>query len=642
MAYVKGKNGEFTVTGGNFTAKVVWSETYDISANTSIVSIDKLAIKSNVFYGVEYYPNGAVTVNGETVAEFSSLMGTHRFVPESTSAYYDVIPSTNAYSGAPWVASAITHNTDGKKEITIAIDFRLMTISGNYQSGTRINGSSNIALTDIPRAATLTAAPNFTDEDNPTITYNNPAGSVVEKLEACISLTSARADIAYRNISKTGTSYTFTLTDAERAVLRNATLDGSDSRTVYFIVQTTIGGNTYRSSLAKTFTVTNADPEVSALVMDVNETTVALTGDRLTTLIKGYSNAAYEISATAKKGASIASYKATSGSKSFTTSSGTFTAVQASDFSFTATDNRGISATKSIKLKLIDYFKPSCNAEGTLELDGETSAKATVKISGTFFNGSFGSVKNAIVIQIKHTGLTDWVTLTDGLVPVLNGNSYSLTFTVSGLSYDETFTYQCRVSDKLASASSAEDSLNIYPVFDWSAEDFNFNVPISLNNNQTLRTTDTGRLVISANEGDIYLRPNGTNTDSGQMRLMTDGRVAFNGVTMNDFVVERGTSGIWRYEKWNSGICKLYGNITYTPSTTGTLHTTYAYPFTLKDDPVININITRNFSVCSSIYPCKTNGNYTNPYTVLDCCFMNVTTSSYAIYAAVSVISKWK
>ena len=266
--------------------------------------------------------------------------------------------------------------------------------------------------------------------------------------------------------------------------------------------------------------------------MDMNEKTVALTGDRLTTIIKGYSNAGYELSATALKGASITGYKATNGSNSFTTDSGTFTATQSAEFTFSATDNRGQTTTVNRKLNLINYFKPTCNTEATLELDGETTARAAITITGTFFNASFGAVRNSLEILIKHSAASDWISLTNDLYfePTVNGNNYSIDFGVSNLDYTEPFTYQCKVVDKLASATSAEDTKSIYPVFDWSDTEFNFNVPISMNGNQTIRATETGRVVISGNEGDIYLRPNGSTTDAGQLRITTAGALYADGV----------------------------------------------------------------------------------------------------------------
>ena len=61
-----------------------------------------------------------------------------------------------------------------------------------------------------------------------------------------------------------------------------------------------------------------------------------------------------------------------------------------------------------------------------------------------------------------------------------------------------------------------------------------------------------------------------------------------------DYVVEQGTSGIWTYRKWNSGIAECWGNTTYTQSSNfGAWGNNYissvispkAYPFTFIENP---------------------------------------------------------
>ena len=135
----------------------------------------------------------------------------------------------NLYNGTV-VASGdytMTHNSQGQKTFSASAQ------AGIYYVDVNCTGSGSWSLTDIPRQATITSAPNFNDEQNPTINYSNPAGNNVTSLQACISLTGSSSDIAYRDISKTGTSYTFNLTTAERNVLRQATTT-SNTRTVYF------------------------------------------------------------------------------------------------------------------------------------------------------------------------------------------------------------------------------------------------------------------------------------------------------------------------------------------------------------------------------------------------------------------------
>ena len=99
-------------------------------------------------------------------------------------------------------------------------------------------------LTNIERYPLLTSAPNFTDEENPTITYTTTSGFENATTYACISLTGATDDIAYRQVNISAGTYTFELTGNERNVLRNATPD-SNILNVTFILKTTVGTNNY-------------------------------------------------------------------------------------------------------------------------------------------------------------------------------------------------------------------------------------------------------------------------------------------------------------------------------------------------------------------------------------------------------------
>ena len=214
-----------------------------------------------------------------------------------------------SYNGSSTVtlksgSATISHNSDGTKSISYS--FSVSSISASYLPGSA-SKSGSMTLTAIPRQATITSAQNFNDEQNPSISYNNGAGNTVTSLQACISLDGSKDDIAYRNISKTGSSYTFELTDAERNVLRNACTT-ANSRNVMFIVKTVMGGNTYHSSLNKTLSIINATPTIDATAKDTNSTSLGLTGSE-NKIIKGYNTVAVNMTATALKGATISSYK---------------------------------------------------------------------------------------------------------------------------------------------------------------------------------------------------------------------------------------------------------------------------------------------------------------------------------------------
>ena len=74
----QGNSGSFTLTGSqNFAVIIYWSETYNESANTHVVSITAAQLVSYNWYGFTYYPSGTLSINGSTVVTFNSQIGTH-------------------------------------------------------------------------------------------------------------------------------------------------------------------------------------------------------------------------------------------------------------------------------------------------------------------------------------------------------------------------------------------------------------------------------------------------------------------------------------------------------------------------------------------------------------------------------------
>ena len=415
-----------------------------------------------------------------------------------------------------------------------------ITFSGTWISGKGV--SLTVTLDNLPKQAYLTSAPNFTDEENPTISYSNPSGAA---LSACISLTGAKDDVPYRSISATAGSFTFELTEDERATLRAATT--GSSRTVYFYLRTYIGGVYRYSYLAKTFTIINGEPTITATVYDVNEQTLAFTGDK-NILIQGYSTAQYHITAKGRKGAAITSYKAICGDAVLLpkiTASGSFPQVQSGDFILSATDSRGQTATITLSKTLKQYFTPTCN----IDVEAPTTeGETTLNISGIFYNDSFGKEQNGLSLLYRYKANSadygEWLTAT----PTADGNNYTASIDITGLNYQNSYTFQARVADSLNIVESPEIKVKTVPIFDWGENDFNFNVPVTVQGKSL------------------------------------------------DYIVEQGTSNGWHYTKWASGKAECWqwyeGTVNLSKNLNGAYYTdsiTVQYPFTFTDN-VLNVN----------------------------------------------------
>lgn len=245
--------------------------------------------------------------------------------------------------------------------------------AGIYYYAVSSTGSGTWSLPQIPRKAELTSAPNFTDLDNPKITYRNPLGGAATALEACISLTTALDDISYRSIPKTSTSYTFELTENERNILRQACTT-SKSRTVYFYIRTVYNGVTYWSSIERTFTVVNADPTITQLsYADVKASTVEITQNNQR-IIQNKSTLEIYVKAQPVKYATLSSISANingvvttvqgqAGQTDYTLAVGAVNVSSNIDANITVTDSRGYTETDKVALTILEYSEPTAEIE---------------------------------------------------------------------------------------------------------------------------------------------------------------------------------------------------------------------------------------------------------------------------------------
>ncbi len=487
------------------------------------------------------------------------------WISNSGKVKYSVTINGNTYSGAiktydgkstvtiKSAVETVEHDTDGSK--TLSYSFSITDSTGWSFAPGNASASDTMNLTVIPRQATLETAPNFNDDQDPTITYSNPAGNAVTALEACISLDGKVDHIKYRPILTTETSYTFPLTDDEKNLLRNATTE-SNSRTVSFHVRTVIGGETFWSQKTRTLTIVNADPVITPTITDTNAATEALTGGGA--LVRYFSNAYFQTGASAQKGATIVSQSVTCGGVTLEGATGTFTGVQSGNFVFTVTDSRGNTTTLPVTMNFVEYVKPTCSIGNSKP---DTEGNFTLTASGVCYNGIItGEVSNDIHVfyRYKVSGGSysddDW----KEMAVTLGDNTYTATVDLVGLDYRTTYIFQCKVVDTLTTATTDEVAIKSMPVFDWSGEDFNFNVPVN---------------APSMNLGGVEL----------------------------DYIVEQGTKDGWLYRKWNSGVMECWCRLQVTTDVStawGSFYisgaisrTNLTYPYAFTEIPHLTVSL---------------------------------------------------
>jgi len=291
----------------------------------------------------------------------------------------------------------MTHDTAGNKTFSASAEAGIYTVAVNC------SGSGSFTLPQIARAAKITSAPNFTDIQNPTINYQNAAGNNVTTLQACISLTGSTDNISYRDIPKTGTSYTFNLTEAERNVLR-AAAPNSNTLSVIFYIKTIISGQTYYETATRTMTIVNAAPTMaSPTYQDSNSTTTAITEDNQKIIQKQSSLTIAIPAATALKYATITKYQVTiNGVTREQTAAGNMNwgvldVSQNIAATIKAIDSRGNSVTKSMQITVEAWQQPyaviSCSRENNFYTDTVLNVSPTISsLSG----------KNSVTISEQH------------------------------------------------------------------------------------------------------------------------------------------------------------------------------------------------------------------------------------------------
>ncbi len=297
----------------------------------------------------------------------------------------------------------VSHDADGTKTAQLSDTFNINATIDGKKVGS-ITASGSISLDRIARNATIVTANDFTDETNPTLTYSNPSSFSCD-----VSI-----EFAGGSITRTGAvigasgSYTMQLTDSERTTLRNASKN-SPTLKVTYVLKTTIDGTAYYSRADRKMNVVDAAPELGAVSYeDTNAATVAVTGDKYH-IIQNHSTLAVKVpTATAKKGATIASYAIAFGGVTKTVTDAGAVSLGAVDVSYsqsltvTVTDSRGFTASRSVQVTVDDYSAPTAVIDLHRLNNFEPTTYITANSRYAYLNG-----KNAVTITAKFKKVSD-------------------------------------------------------------------------------------------------------------------------------------------------------------------------------------------------------------------------------------------
>lgn len=256
-------------------------------------------------------------------------------------------------------------------------------------------------------------------------------------------------------------------------------------------------------------------PTITASVVTTDALSSQLSGNT-STIINGVSNVKVTMSSAPTQGSTIVNqyfYYQRNYYPMAIENTKTLTGGYDGVFDFGAIDTRSRKRTSRITLTAIDYRTPTIAID---DVSISTSGVATINITGTWFNGSFGATANTLNVQYRYksSSSSSWGSWTNiSNVTKNSDGTYSATATISGLSYTDTYNFEARVTDKINTVYSKEYTGKSLPVFDWSKDDFNFNVPVSVlspadSNNPTTKQyvddlTNTISLAVQDNTDNI-------------------------------------------------------------------------------------------------------------------------------------------
>lgn len=578
----------FTKAGDKgYGLKLVLTEnSTSVTANTSSVSYSfSITRGSTGFYASQPF-SWNITIGGQTIA-----ISGFRFQISTSDPAEQLIKSGTI---------SVAHNSDGKKTMSFSVSTPDASWISSTYGPTAMSMTGEWALTTIPRASTVTAG-DANIGSVTTIKISRASSAFTH------TLTYAFGSLSGTIATKTGdTTLSWTVPTSFYAQIPKAK---SGKCT---ITCETFSGSTSLGKKTTTFTVTASEalckPSVSGTVVSTDALSKTLTGGT-SKLIRYVSTARATITATAKNSATIS--KRTVNGQSLTTTKD-FAKVETGSFVFAATDSRGYSNSATKTASIIQYVPLTLTP--TVTRLTPTGDKVKVSVKGNYWTGNFGAVSNTLTlsVQYKKDGGT-FGTATAISNPTISGTSYSGSVQVPGIDYQESYVFRVVAKDKVKTITIDVPLSQGIPVYEWGKSDFQFNVPVKVKGktlridtdsessgavmylsckddfasalayNPTTRHTFFSLLAKNTGKHDRFILPT-PDPDlamDGYYDILTSKNVP-------DYVIAQGSSGNWRWRKWNSGVAECWqrysyetvatvgaGNIFFVPQNIGG----FAYPF---------------------------------------------------------------
>ena len=579
-----------------YRIQIAWTvDSQSVANNTSTVTAKVQLVSTGSSYTINSTASksGSLTINGTKYTfNFSAALSGN----QTKTLYTKTV--------------TVSHAADGTKTCSFSATCGInVTLSGTYYGNVTASGSGT--FNTIARASTINSVTS-------SVSVNGTNAVQVNITRAASSFTHTVV-FSFGSYSETTTGVETSTSYAIPTSWLNA-IPNATSGTAKVTVTTYSGSTKIGSAVSENFTITvpsTVVPTISAVSL-----TEAVSGlaAQFGSYVQNKSKIAVEITAEGVYSSTIKTYKTTIQGANFTAASftsGVLTKSGTSTVTITVTDSRGRTASTTRSITVTAYTAPKitsfqgfrCLANGTENYEG-TYLNAAVNFSIS----SVGSKNTAsYTVEYKLKTATSWTALTSGSVYALNSNIVS----ASGLfSVDSSYDIRLSVSDHFGTVTSSFDIPTAFTLLDFNdsgqavafgkvselEKGVEFGIPVVMshplpvesggtgaNNAEVARSNlglgnaavkmlsggqqpNTDRVAYIAWDGVMEIgkyidfHDADTTTDYDFRIMLTNGSLyfsgnaSFGGNNLNDFVVERSTSGGWEIEKWASGLVKLWGN----------------------------------------------------------------------------------
>lgn len=368
----------------------------------------------------------------------------------------------------------VKHNDDGTKKITISVS-----IGNNgvyHASGT----SGEVSLDTIPRATNMPSFATGYIEDTYTLTLSPKISGAKHSIKMVFgSLTNwLQADGSLGTSEKLLSGKSLSLIIPKSYYTQ---FDGPEKNGTMYLY--TYNGNAYVGGKSKTFKIncssSRCTPRVNGTVIDVNEQTIALTGDE-NILVANASTAlvtpTIQISDSDDTKAYVTSKKVNN--SAFTSDTKSINKPAQNIFDLQVTNSRNFSTSKTLQatggmipyveltFNIIDLFRPE-----------PTTGEIQLKYDGKYYPGNFkeNGENNSLTLiwEYKLTGSDDDYTTGGELSPTINSekNTYSGDIILGNMfDYTKGYTFRFTYKDSIIDKSITKPVPKGYPIFWWNED----------------------------------------------------------------------------------------------------------------------------------------------------------------------------